>query len=338
MRRLGRVFRVVLPLAAALWLALPAAASAHETRPAVLELRETGPGRYDVLWRTPLFEGQRLPFALRFPEDARQLTPPLLAQWPDWHLESWRVAVPGGLVGKTLFFKGHDASTAGVVVRLVGRDGKQWSAVVTPNHDNLVLGGQTAAGADFADAVGLGVRHILYGLDHLLFVLGLLCLARTRLMLVKTVTAFTLAHSLTLAAATLGVVAVPAEPVNAAVGLSILFLGPEMVRARRGQMSLTIRRPYLAAFAFGLLHGFGFAGGLAGLGLSRQALVATLVGFNLGVEIGQLAFVCVLLAVAASVVRLAGRWPRWLDNAPAYLVGSAGAYFTIARTAVLLGG
>jgi len=337
MRRLRRTCLFAVAVVAALCLARPAAAWAHETRPAVLELRETAPERYDVLWRTPLFEGQRLPFALNFPEDVRQLTPPLLVQWPDWHLESWRAAAPGGLVGKTLYFSGHDATTAGVVVRLVGRDGKQWSAVVTPNHDRLVLGGQTAAGAAFDDAVLLGMRHILYGLDHLLFVLGLLCLAQTRLMLLKTVTAFTVAHSLSLAAATLGLVAAPVAPVNAVVGLSILFLGPEMVRARRGQTSLTISRPYLAAFAFGLLHGLGFAGGLVGLGLSRQALVATLLGFNLGVEIGQLAFVGVLLAVTASVVRLAVRWPQWLGYAPAYLVGSAGAYFTIARTAVLLG-
>ncbi|MYL82110.1 HupE/UreJ family protein [Desulfovibrio aerotolerans] len=337
MKRVRPGWLLALVVAAALCLIRPAAAVAHETRPAVLELRETAPERYDVLWRTPLFEGQRLPFALRFPEDVRQVTPPLLIQWPDWHLESWRVAVPGGLVGKTLYVAGHDATTAGVVVRLFNRDGTEWSAVVTPNHDRLVLGGQTAAGADLADAVQLGVRHILYGPDHLLFVLGLLCLAQTRLMLVKTVTAFTLAHSLTLAAATLGLVVVPVEPVNAVVGLSILFLGPEIVRMRRGQTSLAIRRPYLAAFTFGLLHGLGFAGGLTGLGLSRDALVTMLVGFNLGVEIGQLAFVGVLLAVSASVARLAVGWPHWLGYAPAYLVGSAGAYFTIARTAVLLG-
>ena len=183
MKRLRLGWLLALAVATALCLTQPAAAVAHETRPAVLELRETAPERYDVLWRTPLFEGQRLPFALRFPEDVRQVTPPLLIQWPDWHLESWRVAVPGGLVGKTLYVAGHDATTAGVVVRLFNRDGTAWSAVVTPNHDRLVLGSQTAAGADFADAVLLGMRHILYGPDHLLFVLGLVCLAQTRLML-----------------------------------------------------------------------------------------------------------------------------------------------------------
>ena len=335
MRRLIRLFSLVLALA--LSLAGPAASLAHETRPAVLELRETSPGSYDVLWRTPLYEGQRLPFAVRFPAGVRQLTPPLLVAWPDWHLESWRIVAPGGLVGQRLTFAGHDASTAGVVVRLVSRDGSVSSAVVTPNLDSLLLAGQGATGAALADAVLLGVRHIAYGIDHLLFILGLLCLTPARLMLVKTITAFTVAHSLTLAAAVFGLVAVPAEPVNAAVGLSILFLGPEIVCRLRGQTSLTVHRPYLAAFAFGLLHGLGFAGGLAGLGLSREALATTLVGFNVGVELGQLGFVLALLALVASVRRLGVSWPRWLDYGPAYLVGSAGAWLTIARTAVMLG-
>jgi hypothetical protein len=324
-------------LVVAFWLAGPAMSLAHETRPAVLELRETAPGHYDVLWRTPLYEGQRLPFEVRFPEGVRQLTAPLLVSWPDWHLESWRLVAPGGLVGKRLVFSGHDASTAGVVVRLVSLDGRVSSAVVTPNRDSLLLAGQGAAGAAFADAVLLGVRHIAYGIDHLLFILGLLCLTPARLMLLKTITAFTVAHSLTLAAAVFGFIEVPAEPVNAVVGLSILFLGPEIICRLRGQTSLTVRRPYLAAFAFGLLHGLGFAGGLAGLGLSREALVTTLVGFNVGVEIGQLGFVLTLLAVLASVRRLGVSWPHWLEYGPAYLVGSAGAYLTIARTAVMLG-
>ncbi len=318
-------------------LAAPVSAHAHETRPAVLELRQTAPERFDVLWRTPLYEGQRLPFVLRLPEGAKQISPPIVMSLPDWHLESWRVAAPGGLVGKRILFSGHDATTAGVVVRYFGLDGRESSAVVTPDKDGLTLAGQGSAGADFTDAVALGLRHIGYGLDHLLFVLGLVCLARGGWRLVETVTAFTVAHSLTLAAAALGVVSVRAEPVNAVVALSILFLGPEMVRLARGQTSLAIRRPAAVAFAFGLLHGLGFAGGLSGFGLSREALVVTLLGFNLGVEIGQLAFVAVLLAVVASLSRLGVSWPAWAGYAPAYVVGTAGAYLTIARTAVMLG-
>lgn len=326
--------RLSLVCALLLWLCA-GRALAHETRPALLELRETAPERYDVLWRTPLYEGVRLPFDLRFPEGARLLGAPRTVALPDWHVETWRLAVDGGLAGKKILFRGHDATTAGVVVRFFPREGPAQTVLVPPSRDAAVLGAGGQAG--LADFVFSGVRHILYGIDHLLFILGLLCLVSGWRQLVKTVTAFTVAHSLTLAAATLGLVAVPVAAVNAAVGLSILFLGPEIVRRLRGQSSLTVRWPWVAAFAFGLLHGFGFAGSLAGLGLGRKDLVVALLGFNCGVEIGQLGFVFVLLLLVASLARLEVRFPRWASLVPAYLVGSAGAYLTFSRTCILLG-
>lgn len=320
----------------AICLGLPGVAAAHETRPAYLELRETAPEHFDVLWRTPLFEGLRLPFDLRFPNAVRDLTEPRLVDLPDWHLETWRVEAAGGLGGKRLLFRGHDATTAGVVVRLVLLDGTDRSVVVPPTDEGVVLGSGSGEGG-FAGYVRLGVRHIAYGLDHLLFLLGLLCVVSGPWMLAETVTAFTVAHSLTLAAATLGWVAVPVEPVNAAVALSLLFLGPEIVRHWRGGTSLTLRKPWLAAFFFGLLHGLGFAGSLSGLGLLRRELVLALVGFNLGVEVGQLGFVALVLLVLASFARLDMRFPRWLELAPGYVVGSAGAFLAISRTAALFG-
>ncbi len=309
-------------------------ARAHETRPAYLELRETAPERYDVLWRTPLYEGLRLPFDLRFPSGVRTLTEPRTVDLPDWHLETWRMAADGGLAGKKILFRGHDATTAGVVVRWLPLGGTPRTVLVPPSRQAAELGGLDAG---FGEFLLSGVRHILYGLDHLLFILGLLCLVSGGWRLVETVTAFTVAHSLTLAAATLGWVTVPVDAVNAAVGLSILFLGPEIVGRLRGQTNLTIRWPWLAAFAFGLLHGFGFAGSLAGLGLERNALLVALLGFNCGVEIGQLGFVCLILGLAASFRRLEIRLPRWSAFVPAYVVGSAGAYLFLSRTAILLG-
>jgi hydrogenase/urease accessory protein HupE len=329
--RAVRTFGLALAL---LLTVLAGGARAHETRPAILELRETAPGRYDVLWRTPLYEGLRLPFDLRFPEGSVILAAPRTVDLPDWHVETWRMAADGGLAGKKILFRGHDATTAGVVVRFFPRDGSPQTLVVPPSREAALLGGGSAG---FGDFLLSGVRHILYGLDHLLFILGLLCLVSGWRALLATVTAFTLAHSLTLAMATLGLVTVPVEAVNAAVGLSILFLGPEIVRRQRGEESLTVRWPWLAAFAFGLLHGFGFAGSLAGLGLSRGDLVVALVGFNCGVEIGQLGFVFGLLGLTASLTRLDVRFPPWAALAPAYVVGSAGAYLTFARTAVLWG-
>ena len=182
----------------------------------------------------------------------------------------------------------------------------------------------------------LGVEHILTGVDHLLFVLGLLLIARDRWMLLKTITAFTLAHSITLAIATLGWANAPAPPLNAAIALSIFFLGPEMVRAKRGGTSLAIQHPWVVAFAFGLLHGFGFASGLSALGLPHSQLPFALLLFNLGVEAGQLFFVAIILLLMRSFRLLEIRWPRLTEWFPAYVVGSLGAYWTFQRTAILV--
>jgi DMSO/TMAO reductase YedYZ heme-binding membrane subunit len=154
---------------------------------------------------------------------------------------------------------------------------------------------------------------------------------------VKTITSFTVAHSITLAVATLGFAHAPVEPLNAAIALSILFLGPEIARIWRGETSLTIRRPWLVAFIFGLLHGFGFAGALTGAGLPRGDLAVALLTFNIGVEIGQIAFVLLVVALERSFRQLEIRWPPWLERAPGYLIGSAGAFWTIQRTAIMLG-
>jgi hydrogenase/urease accessory protein HupE len=183
-----------------------------------------------------------------------------------------------------------------------------------------------------------GIHHILLGIDHLLFVLGLLLIVRDRFVLVKTVSAFTLAHSLTLAVATLGYASVSAAPLNAAIALSILFLGPEIVRSWRGETSFTLRHPWVVAFAFGLLHGFGFASGLTTMGLPGAEIPLALLMFNLGVEAGQLLFVVVIVLLERAFRVLEVRWPRAIEMLPAYAVGSLGAYWTIQRVAILLAG
>ncbi len=184
----------------------------------------------------------------------------------------------------------------------------------------------------------LGVEHIVMGVDHLLFVLGLLLIVPDRWMLLKTITSFTVAHSLTLAVATLGYASAPLLPLNAAIALSILFLGPEIVRAGRGDTSLTLRHPWVVAFAFGLLHGFGFASGLTTIGLPRGEIPVALLLFNLGVEAGQMLFVLLIVLLARAFRILEMRWPRWVEAVPAYTVGTLGAYWTLQRTVLLLGG
>jgi hydrogenase/urease accessory protein HupE len=198
-----------------------------------------------------------------------------------------------------------------------------------------------AARGPLATAAGYlrsGVHHILLGVDHLLFVLGLLLLVKDRWMLVKTISAFTVAHSLTLAIATLGYARVPADPLNAAIALSILFLGVEVVRAWRGETSLTIRQPWAVAFVFGLLHGFGFASGLTTMGLPRAEIPLALLMFNIGVEAGQLVFVALILLLERAFRVLEVRWPRPVEALPAYAVGSLGAFWTIQRVVILFGG
>jgi hydrogenase/urease accessory protein HupE len=183
----------------------------------------------------------------------------------------------------------------------------------------------------------LGVEHIWLGVDHLLFVFGLLLLVKSRWMLLKTITAFTVAHSITLALAALGYAHLPGPPLNAAIALSILVLGVEVIRSRSGETTITILHPWIVAFAFGLLHGFGFASGLSALGLPGADIPLALVMFNVGVEIGQVSFVLLILLLERSFRQLEIRWPRWIQALPGYTVGSLGAFWTVQRAAMLLG-
>jgi HupE / UreJ protein len=184
--------------------------------------------------------------------------------------------------------------------------------------------------------VGLGIEHILLGIDHLLFVLGLLLIVHGPWMLVKTITAFTLAHSVTLALATLGFVQMPAPPVEAAIALSIMFLAAEIIRARQGRPGLTASKPWVVAFAFGLLHGLGFAGALTELGLAPAEIPVALLFFNVGVEVGQLMFVGACLALAWALRQLRVSWPRWAAPLPAYAIGTVAAFWFIERTSAIV--
>jgi hydrogenase/urease accessory protein HupE len=315
-------------------------AFAHESRPAYLEITETAPGRYDVLWRTPLLAGMRLPVVLKFPGDVRNVTEPALRELSDSLVERRLIEAGGsGLAGKRIEFVGLQATITDVLVRMQTRDGTRSTTLVRPSQAWVEVAGShglvEVAGAYFK----LGIEHILFGVDHLLFILGLLLIVQNRWMLVKTISSFTVAHSITLAIATLGYARAPEPPLTAAIALSILFLGPEIVRSQRGETSLTIRHPWVVAFAFGLLHGFGFASGLTTMGLPRAEIPLALLVFNIGVEAGQLLFVLVVvLLLERSFRMLEVRWPRLLEVLPGYAVGSLGAFWTIQRVVIMLGG
>ena len=318
--------------------ALSPALQAHETRPAYLQIDETQPDNYAIVWRTPVSAGMRLPILLQLPKATKNLATPTTQELTDSLVERRSIRVEGGLGGQRIEFVGLQATITDVLVRVHLLDGRSWSTIVRPSQAWIEITPTQGRLGTAGTFIAQGIRHILFGADHLLFVLGLLLIVKDRWMLVKTVSAFTLAHSITLALATLGYASVPVAPLNAAIALSILFLGPEIVRIWRGQTSFTIRHPWVVAFAFGLLHGFGFASALTSAGLPRAELPLALLSFNVGVEIGQLAFVLLVLLLERAFRILRIHWPRWAAALPGYAVGCLGAFWSIQRFAVLLSG
>jgi hydrogenase/urease accessory protein HupE len=316
----------------------PRAAQAHEARPAYLEIKETAPASFSLLWRTPVMAGTRLPIVLTIP-DARNLKSPEIEELSDSIVERrWIEAGPEGLGGKRIDFVGLQLTIIDVLVRVETLDGRSSISIARPSQPWVQIDPSQSWSQVAGNYVVEGIRHILFGADHMLFVLGLLLIVKDRWMLLKTVTAFTVAHSVTLAIATLGYAELPVLPLNAAIALSILFLGPEIVRSWRGETSFTIRRPWVVAFVFGLLHGFGFASVLTSAGLPRHDLPLALVSFNVGVELGQLGFIALILGLVESFRILEVRWPRWAQALPGYTVGTLGAFWTVQRLALLLAG
>ena len=321
---------LLLFLAPSLW--------AHESRPAYLEVKETAPGQYSLLWRTPTLSGMKLPIALRLPDDVRNLKEPSTEELADSTLTRYSIdAGPNGLAGKRIEFPGLQGTITDVLVRVEMLDGRSWTTIVHPSQPWVEITAAQTRSQVMGTFMVQGIRHILFGADHMLFVLGLLLIVKDRWMLLKTITAFTVAHSITLAIATLGYAEAPVLPLNAAIALSILFLGPEIVRSWKGETSFTIRHPWVVAFAFGLLHGFGFASALTSAGLPKAELPVALLSFNVGVEIGQLSFVALVLLLERAFRILEVRWPRWAEALPGYAVGSLGAFWTVQRLAIMFG-
>jgi hydrogenase/urease accessory protein HupE len=307
-------------------------------RPGFLELRETADGTYSLLWKRPSGGEVELRLMPVIPEGCRLETKDRQQPSPGAVIVRGTLACPGGLAGKTIAIEGLESTSTDVLVRVHHEDGRLESHLLRPATAAVRLGAVTTAAERALGYLQLGVQHILLGVDHLLFVLGLLLIVENRMMLVKTITSFTLAHSITLAIATLGYASAPLPPLNAAIALSILFLGPEIVRTWRGETSFTIRHPWVVAFAFGLLHGFGFASGLTSMGLPPAEIPTALLLFNLGVEIGQVAFVLLVILLERSFRVLEVHWPQAVGRLPGYAVGTLGAFWTMERTLLLVAG
>jgi len=220
-------------------------------------------------------------------------------------------------------------------VRIERPDGTSQVEHLLPQRTQFTVEGATGIAQVAWSYLVLGVEHILGGLDHLLFVLALLLIVRGSTRIVATITAFTLAHSLTLVAATLGWVHVPGPPVEAMIALSIVFVAAEVVHGLRGKPGLTARAPWIVAFTFGLLHGFGFAGALAEVGLPQRAIPVALLMFNLGVEVGQLLFVGCVLGLRGLVARVTLALPTWAPALPPYVIGTVAMCWVIERVSSL---
>jgi hydrogenase/urease accessory protein HupE len=303
----------------------------HEIRPAYLEIEESNT-EVRILWKQPMLG-----------EVALRLVPRLSNGWLDgkpqetftsggYLIRRWVVrAEPGALDGQTVTVDGLEQSITDALVRIRFSDGETMTRILRPHQSSASIGKGEARIASARGYLRLGVEHILSGVDHLLFLFGLVLIVDARWRLVKTITAFTVAHTLTLAAAVLGLVRPPAAPVEAAIALSILFLASEIVHHRDGRDGLTYRAPWMVAFSFGLLHGFGFAGALSRIGIPAGEVPAALLMFNLGVELGQLAFVVAILSIARLLAQLEIGWPRWTYKVPAYGIGCAAAFWFFER-------
>ncbi len=316
--------------------ALAPAARAHEVRPAYLELTETEPGRYAVLWRTPVMSGMRLPIMLKLPEGVRDVRERTIQELADSLLERRTIdAGAEGLAGKRVEFAGLQGTITDVLVRVTLLDGTRSTTLVRPSQPWVEIAATSGTFAVMQAYLTHGIEHILFGFDHLLFVLALILIVRSRRVLFLTITAFTVAHSITLALATLGVVHVPGPPVEAAIALSILLLAAEIVHLERGEIGLTARWPWVVAFTFGLLHGFGFASALSDIGLPQGDIPLALFAFNVGVECGQLAFVVVVSSLAAlpGRLRLGVRVERYALRAAPYAIGTLAAFWFFERLA-----
>lgn len=331
--------RLVLALVAALL--LPSAdAFGHALQPGFLELRALDDQTWRVLWKKPAVAGRPMPIDAVLPEACKPHRGPEARFDGQAYVARWVAACPQGLAGGTIRIEGLERTQTDVLVRYELEPGQGEARRLTAFETAFVVRAAPTRSDVVVTYVHLGIDHILQGADHLLFVFALLLLIADRWRLLGAVTAFTVAHSLTLAAATLGWLVVPAPPVEALVALSIMFLAAELLQREGDGHRLSERYPWVVAFGFGLLHGLGFARALLEVGLPDGDVPLALFAFNVGVEIGQLLFIGFVLLVGSQLRRL---YPATLAGAVAphgrglagmgYAIGGVAGYWLVARIA-----
>ena len=338
-RALARAIGVTIAIASAATLVAPAPVGAHALSPALLALRETSPGTFAVTWKIPTLRMLGADLRPLLPSTCPAVGQPSLDETIESLTTTWTIECgSGGIVGTTIGVDGLGVAKTDALLHLELADGRAIDTVLRVGTPTFVVPERDTALAVAHRYVGLGIDHILSGYDHLLFVFGLLLLATDWRRLVATITAFTLGHSVTLTLAVLDVARVPPAPVEVLIAFSIFVLAVELARFDAGpDATLMRRRPWLMALGFGFLHGLGFAGTLRAAGLPADAVPLALLGFNVGIEIGQLAFVLAVLALRAGLRPALARLPAWADAVPTYAMGTLAACWMIERARALFG-
>ena len=316
------------------------AVEGHESRPAYLELVETTQDEYEVLWKVPSLGSDRaLALDLRFSAEVQRISPTTSYVANGAYVERFTISRPGGLSDTEIYVEGLKHTLTDVLARIENLDGSTQTALLKPDKPFFVVA--TVADAPVISQIYLvlGIQHILEGIDHLLFVACLLIIAGIGKKLIWTITGFTLAHSITLALASLNLVRVPIPPTEATIALSIVFLATEI--AKQDKTGLSYQYPVVVSVLFGLLHGFGFSSALKEIGLPQSNIPLALFSFNVGVEIGQLLFIVVLLVAWRLLTKTLAALPKLSlssfvstplpEKAIAYTIGAVSSYWLIER-------
>lgn len=311
--------------------------SADTINPALLNIKENKMGWYDVTWKVPTKNNKALPLDAHLPKSMELIGSPLVRIAPGAHIETSRFKTNGAsILGEKISVEGLLATQSQVLLRVELNDGAVFTSFLKAEASEFVVPLNPSKLDVALEYWKLGTIHILEGVDHLLFVFALLLIVVGVRPLIKAITAFTVAHSITLALTTLGLLSLPAAPTEAIISLSIMFLAAEIIHKYRGELSLTEKYPWVVAFIFGLFHGLGFAGALAEIGIPEQEIPLSLLMFNVGVETGQLLFIAGVLSILALLQRLPFKLPKSALKLVPYGIGTVAAFWTIERVVSFL--
>lgn len=304
---------------------------AHEIRPGYLELKEEGINKYAVTWKLPVLNNQAPQVYPIFSNEEEivklreERTPSALTVYSS-------LSTSGDLGGTYLKFHNLEKMLFDVLIRIERQSGEVNTMMARPSKPGIVIPVQSGT-FQVAKTFGiLGIEHILFGWDHLLFVLALILLIENMSVLLTTITSFTIAHSITLASSSLGHMSLPSAPVEIVIALSVIFLAREVILVKKGKLGISARKPWIVAFIFGLLHGFGFAGALESIGLPQHAITSSLLSFNVGVEIGQIVFILLMIGgffLFKKILKLS--IPKWSYASCGYLIGGVSTFWFIDR-------